>query len=57
MGGGGEKLEEVEGGETVIGIYCMRKESISNKRETFQSSTHGHLAMLSQLLGSWSSCL
>ena len=27
-----EKLGEVEGGETVIRIYCMRRESIFNQR-------------------------
>lgn len=26
-----EELGGVEGGDTVIGIYCMRKESVFNK--------------------------
>jgi hypothetical protein len=30
--GGGEKLEEVEGGETVIGTYSTSKESIFNQK-------------------------
>lgn len=31
--GGGEELGGVEGEETVFRIYCMGKESISNKKE------------------------
>ena len=31
--GSGEELGGVEGGETIIGIYCMKKESIFNKRQ------------------------
>lgn len=31
--GAGEKLGGVEGGETIIRIYCMRKESSFNKKE------------------------
>lgn len=30
--GGKEDLGAIEGGETVIKIYCMKKESISDKR-------------------------
>jgi hypothetical protein len=32
-GRGGGK--EVEGGETIIRIYCIRRESISKKKKTF----------------------
>ena len=28
-----EELEKAEGGETIIRIYCMRKESIFNKNK------------------------
>lgn len=31
--GGGEELRGVEGRETITRAYCMRKESIFNKRE------------------------
>ena len=31
--GSGEKVGGVEGQETVLRIYCMRKESIFNKRK------------------------
>ena len=31
--GGGEELGGVEGGKTIIGIYCTREESILNKRK------------------------
>ena len=30
--GGSEELEVVEGGEIMIELYCMRRESIFNKR-------------------------
>lgn len=31
--GGGEGLEGAEGGKTIIGIYCIRRESKFNKRK------------------------
>lgn len=31
--GGGEELGGEEGGKTIIRIYCMRKDSIFNKRK------------------------
>lgn len=32
--GGGKELGGAEGGETIVRIYSIRKESISNKRES-----------------------
>lgn len=39
MGGSGEELGGVEGRETVIGIYCMKKGSIFNKRQKIKNLT------------------
>lgn len=34
---GGGKLEGVEGGESVAGMYCIREESIFNKKKEKRS--------------------
>lgn len=47
--GSGEKLGGVEGGETVIGIYCMRKESIFNKRKNKNYKKNARLRYLNLL--------
>jgi hypothetical protein len=33
----GWEVERVEGGETVIRIYCVRKKSVVNKREKIKT--------------------
>lgn len=38
---GSEKLEGVEGGEIMIELYCMRRESIFNKREETPAAYRG----------------
>lgn len=35
--GGGEELGEVEGGEVVLGLYCMRQEYNINKKSLLTS--------------------
>jgi hypothetical protein len=42
---GGGDLGGLDGGKTIIRIYCMRKEIIFNKRKRFKKQTTMHIGL------------